>query len=72
MANRRKVTMTSVSLTDAGVLLTHEATDFVELDDVERYIADARTRWQSVTVGETLDNGPAGDNGEYIFPLEIL
>lgn len=72
MADRRKVTMTSVTLSDAGVLLTHEATDFVELADIERYVADARTRWQSVSVGDSLDNGPAGDAGEYIFPLEIL
>lgn len=72
MADRRKVTMTSVNLSETGVLLTHQATDYVELDDVERYVADARTRWQSVTVGDDLDNGPAGDNGEYTFPLEIL
>lgn len=37
----------------------HTATDYVPLDILDEYIADACTRWQSVTVGTEHDGGPA-------------
>lgn len=64
--------MTSVALSDNGVLLTHEATDFVDLDHIDAYVADAKTRWQSVHVADEIDHGPAGEEGDYNFPFEIL
>jgi hypothetical protein len=67
--DRLKVTMVSVSINDDGTVLRHEATDYVAPEDVDAYVADARTRWQSVRISDQVDNGPAGDNGEYT-PIE--
>jgi hypothetical protein len=37
----------------------HTATDYVPLDILDAYVADAHLRWQSVTVGAEHDGGPA-------------
>lgn len=68
MTDKRRITMTSVSLSDNGVVLTHEATDLVALPDIDVYVADAQTRWQTVTVGDEIISDPDGD---YNFPLDI-
>lgn len=62
---RRKVTMTNVVAQDDGSIATHQAVDYVGLDHLDAYVADARTRWQAVTVGEEEDHGPGGPDGEY-------
>jgi len=65
---KRKVTMTSIGLLPDGSTATYQATDYVPLDILDSYVADAASRWQSVTVGESHDPGPAGDGGETITP----
>jgi hypothetical protein len=55
--------MRSVHLLPNGLQAEAEAVDFVPVDLLDRYVADARTRWQAVTVPEPdkHDAGPAGD-----------
>lgn len=67
MANldRRKVTMVSLSAGLNGAVNRHEAVDYVDVEHLDAYVADARTRWQSVEVGDETDHGPAGENGHY-------
>lgn len=65
MVDRRKITMTSISAGPNGSVLTHEATDYVDVEHIDEYVADAQTRWQSVTVGDEPDDGPAGPEGAY-------
>lgn len=48
---KRLVTMTS-TVTAGDVVFTTTATDHVPVGDLDAYVADARTRWQSVTVGD--------------------
>jgi hypothetical protein len=47
---------------------THEAVDYVRPDFLDAYVADARTRWQSVEVSEEPDAGPGGYHGETNVP----
>lgn len=63
--DRRKVTMKSVALSPDGSLQVHEATDYVDVEHIEAYVADAKTRWQSVVVGDEPDHGPGGAKGHY-------
>lgn len=63
--DRYKVTMKSVSLTDDGTLLEQAAEDYVDVEHLDAYVEDARTRWQSVVVGDVVDHGPAGAHGHY-------
>lgn len=64
MANdKRCVTMRSVRLAADGSTLTEECVDYVPLSVLNDYVADARTRWQYVTVGDTADAGPGGEEG---------
>lgn len=62
---KRRVTMRAAvtTFTAEGVATTqvHEAVDYVPANQVDQYTADARTRWQSVTVGNEHDAGPGGD-----------
>lgn len=44
----------------------HGAVDYVPVEHVEQYAAEARTRWQSVTVGQEHDSGPGGDDQHLI------
>lgn len=70
VAEKRRVTMTNAVATPQGVQI-HEATDFVPVDILDAYVADANTRWQSVTVGDEHDPGPAGDDGETHYPAHL-
>lgn len=71
---KRKVTMTNVSLTADGQVVRHEATDFVPLEILDAYVADAGTRWQSVVVDHEAghDPGPGGDDGETHYPPHLI
>jgi hypothetical protein len=62
--DRRRVTMTNAVATANGVEI-HQAEDFVDITHIDAYVADAKTRWQAVTVGDEPDDGPAGAAGSY-------
>lgn len=71
---KRRVTMTSVIAT-GGVredgspeVAQHQAVDYVRPDFLEAYVADARTRWQSVVVSDEPDAGPGGYEGQTVIP----
>ena len=63
---KREVVMRSVSLAADGSTVQHEARDYVPLDILDQYVADARERWQVVTVPEPAkhNSGPGGDKGQ--------
>jgi hypothetical protein len=60
VVEKRRVTMRNAVAVPGG-FHTHEAVDYVPLDDLDRYVADAATRWQAVEVGDAHDSGPGGD-----------
>lgn len=72
--DKRRVTMTSyvvdgVDEDGKPKVGKHEAIDYVRPDFLEAYVADARTRWQSVTVSDEPDAGPGGYDGQtFIAP----
>lgn len=68
---KRRVTMRSVTALGDGSIANAEATDYVPVDILEAYVADARQRWQVVEVGETHEAGPGGDDGETIRPAHL-
>ena len=49
----------------------HEFTDYVRPDFLDVYLADARTRWQSVSVSDEADAGPAGYHGQTHVPAHL-
>ncbi len=65
--DKRRVTMTTyVVLADGDglpVVEKQEAVDYVRPDLLDAYLADARTRWQSVAVSDEPDAGPDGYDG---------
>lgn len=64
--DRRKVTMTSVAARpDNSGYDVHQATDYVAIEHLDTYVADAKTRWQAVTVSDEVDHGPGGTDGAY-------
>lgn len=67
---KRRVVMTSHAVsTDASghsVLATHQAVDYVLLEELDAYVEDARTRWQHVEVGD-VDAGPGGVEGQTVL-----
>lgn len=71
---KRRVTMRSAFLTgrtdDEGrpEVATAEATDYVLPEVLDAYVADAKTRWQTVEVSEEPDAGPAGYGGATYVP----
>jgi hypothetical protein len=70
---KRRVTMASVVLAgkDAkgrDLFQRHEAIDYVRPDFLDAYVADARTRWQSVEVSDEPDAGPGGYHGATAVP----
>lgn len=71
MADKRRVTMTNAIAVPGGVL-THVATDYVPDDILDAYVADARTRWQSVEVSDDVDHGPGGPDGETHVPEHLV
>ncbi len=69
---KRRVTMKTISLSaDGHTTLVHEAVDYVRPDHLDAYVADARTRWQSVTVSDEPDAGPGGYEGETHVPAHL-
>ena len=73
---KRKVTMSNVVLVgrDADgkeLFQKHVATDFVNPEFLDAYVADARTRWQLVEVSEEPDAGPGGYHGQTVVPEGI-
>lgn len=73
---KRHVTMVNVTATglDAEgnvVLQRHEAHDYVPLDLLDAYVADAKTRWQAVSVEDGHNPGPGGDDGVTHYPEHL-
>lgn len=65
--DRRKITMKSKGLAPDGITdLLYEASDYVDIEHIDAYVADARRRWQAVIVGDEIDHGPGGEDGEYV------
>lgn len=69
--DKRRVTMRSAEVVpgirdkDGNPLMKiTEAVDYVRPDILDAYVADARTRWQSVEVSEEPDAGPGGYHGQ--------
>lgn len=69
--DKRRVTMTSISLGANGETVKHEAVDYVRPDHLDAYVADARTKWQSVTVSDEPDAGPGGYEGQTAVPAHL-
>jgi hypothetical protein len=74
--DKRRVTMTSWGVTgvdESGqpVVQKMEAVDYVRPDLLDAYVADARTRWQTVQVGDEPDAGPAGYDGATHIPATL-
>ena len=63
MPAKHRVTMTTAVALADGSVATHQAVDYVPEDILDAYVADARTRWQSVTVSDEVDHGPGGEDG---------
>ena len=69
---KRKVTMRSITLSaDGSTTLEHVAEDFVRPDHLDAYVADARTKWQSVEVSDEPDAGPGGYEGATAVPSHL-
>lgn len=68
---KRKVTMRNVTLLADGNTANLEVTDYVPVDILDAYVADAKTRWQFVDVGTEHDPGPAGDEAETVVPAHL-
>lgn len=70
--DKRRVTMISriVGRAEDGkhVVVEQKAVDYVRPDFLEAYVADARTRWEEVTVSDEPDAGPGGYEGETSVP----
>jgi hypothetical protein len=69
---KRKVTMTNAFARPGGIE-THEVTDYVPLDILDAYVADAQKRWQSVVVDHEAghDAGPGGNEGDTHYPEHL-
>lgn len=65
---KRRVTMVSYTtrVGEQGEPITekHEAVDYVLPEQLDAYVQDARSRWQSVSVSEEPDAGPGGYEGD--------
>lgn len=61
--DKRKVTMTNIFLLPNGKQGKQVAEDYVPVDILDEYVADAQTRWQRVEVGKDTDHGPGGPKG---------
>lgn len=75
--DKRRVTMMTVAPDPTwnpdehdGVVktLTQTVVDYVRPSELDAYVADARTRWQSVTVSDEPDAGPGGYDGQTHVP----
>jgi hypothetical protein len=70
---KRRVTMRTTVLAgqnEEGQDLFQDfiAEDYVPVEILDAYVADARTRWQTVTVGEEHEDGPGGQDGKVVVP----
>jgi hypothetical protein len=68
---KRRVTMQSFVAVSATEVHTYTAVDYVRPDFLDAYVADAKTRWQSVEVSEEPDAGPGGYHGETVIPANL-
>lgn len=71
---KRRVTMVNPILVQEGgetVSRLVTAVDFVRPDLLDAYVTDAKRRWQSVTVSEEPDAGPAGYDGATFVPFGV-
>lgn len=69
---KRRVTMRGIGLApDGETTLLHEAVDYVRPDFLDAYVADARTKWQSVVVSDEPDAGPLGYHGPTTVPAHL-
>ena len=72
---KRRVTMTTyvtVPQENGEVRVEkHEVVDYVRPDFLDAYVADARTRWQTVTVSDEPDAGPGGYEGATVIPATL-
>ncbi len=66
-----RVTMASAQLGPDGETIRHEAIDYVPQSILDAYTADARTRWQSVTISDEPDFGPGGEDGDTHIPAHL-
>lgn len=69
--DKRKVSMRNRRVVDTAegtVILEYGPDDFVRPDILDAYVADARTRWDKVEVGDEPDAGPAGYDGPTFVP----
>jgi hypothetical protein len=64
VTDKRKVRMTTFTP-------FHEAVDYVPAAILDAYVADAKTRWAQVVVGDEPDAGPGGIDGETIIPAHL-
>lgn len=74
--DKRRVTMTNwivIGVDGDGkpVVKQRQATDYVRPDILDAYVADARTRWQTVEVSDEPDAGPAGYHGATHVPATL-
>jgi len=65
---KRRVIMTSITALPDGGVATHQAVDYVRPDFLDAYVADARTKWQTVEVSDEPDAGPGGYHGQTAVP----
>jgi hypothetical protein len=49
----------------------HEATDYVNPEFLDAYVADAKLRWAYVEVSDEPDAGPGGYDGQTYVPAGI-
>lgn len=72
--DKRKVTMTNHQVTGTDtktgepIIAKLEAVDYVRPDHLDAYVADARSKWQSVVVSDEPDAGPGGYEGQTAVP----
>lgn len=71
VVDKRKVTMKSVALASDGQTVETVCEDYVRPDFLDAYVADARTRWQFVSVSEEPDAGPGGYDGPTYVPEHL-
>lgn len=67
-----RVEMRSVSLAADGTLIEKHATDYVPQSILDAYVADARNKWQAVTVSDEPDFGPGGLDGDTHYPEHLI
>lgn len=75
---KKRVTMRTASVVPGmkdkdgkPVVQVTEAVDYVREDFLDAYVADAKTRWQTVEVSEEYDAGPAGYHGATHVPERL-